>query len=354
MKPHLLDLTFDELAAAVKTSGQPNYRTQQLADWVYRKGVTDPVAMTNLPNELATQFTLMTSCVTARSASEDGTIKLLLGFPDGEQVECVLIPSAKRMTACVSTQVGCAMGCEFCASGMAGFQRNLSAVEILEQVLQLHQAGGQPITNVVFMGMGEPLANYDATVDAVRALIDPQRFGLSARHITVSTIGLPKQIRDLAKEDFPITLAISLHAPTDALRQQLMPATGRMSIGDILDAAQDYFQKTKREVTIEYVMINGVNDTNVCAEGLATIAHRVRCNVNLIPFNAIEGMSFRPSTPAAVQAFAARLKKRGVNAHLRKSRGTDAQAACGQLRRQKTPEMEFDDEQEFDDEPDDM
>jgi len=188
------------------------------------------------------------------------------------------------------------------------------------------------------MGMGEPLANYDATIAAVRSLIDPDRFGLSARHITVSTIGLPKQIRQLAREEIPVTLAISLHAPTDALRQQLIPAAERTSIGDILDAARDYFQATKREVTLEYALINGVNDTNVCAEGLATVAHRVRCNVNLIPFNPIDEVSFTPSTPAAVQAFAARLKKRGVNAHVRKSRGTDAQAACGQLRRTQTPE----------------
>ena len=346
MKPIFLDLTSDELALAVKKAGQPAYRAGQLADWVYRKGVTDPVAMTNLPNDLANRFTILTSCAVARADSQDGTIKLVLGLLDGEQVECVLIPSAKRATACLSTQVGCAMGCAFCASGMSGFRRNLTTTEMLEQVLHLQQIGGRAVTNVVFMGIGEPLANYDATVAAVRALVDPDRFGLSARHITVSTIGLPKQIRQLAKEDLPVTLAISLHAPTDALRQQLMPATGRMSIGDILDAAQDYFLASKREVTIEYVLISGVNDTNVCAEGLATIAHRVRCNVNLIPFNTVDGMSFRPSTPAAIQAFSARLKKRGVNAHVRTSRGTDAQAACGQLRRHQTPEQEFDDEPE--------
>ena len=332
MKPHFLAIPFETLADELRKIDQPAYRAKQLAEWVYGKAVTDPAAMTNLPRELTEQFRFLTSRVVARADSEDGTVKLLLSLRDRERIECVLMPATKRATACVSTQVGCAMGCLFCASGMKGFQRDLSAEEILEQVLHLQQTNEQRISNVVFMGMGEPLANYDATVSAIHALIDPDRFGLSARHITVSTIGLPREIRALAKEDLPITLAISLHAPNDALRQQLMPAA-KASIHDILDAARTFYLARKREVTLEYVLMDGVNDTGVCADALAKLARQLRCNINLIRFNPVEGLSYRPSTPAAVQAFEAKLRKRGVNAKIRQPRGGDVAAACGQLRR---------------------
>jgi len=328
----LLAMTADELARAVAELDRPAYRAEQLADWVYRKGVVDPAKMTNLPAAFVDAFEILTSRTCDRADSRDGTVKLLIELADAEHVECVVIPTAKRMTACLSTQVGCSMGCAFCASAIGGFRRNLSSAEILEQVLHLQLAAGGRVTNVVFMGMGEPLANYDATVTAVRALIDPARFGLSARHITVSTIGLPRQIRRLAREDLPVTLAISLHAPNDALRQQLIPAAETTSIRDILDAAVEFFDARKREITLEYVLIADVNDTTVCADALARLAQPIRCNVNLIALNAVEGSPFQPSGSATVKAFADRLTKRGINVHVRRSRGADAQAACGQLR----------------------
>ena len=331
MKLALLDMTLDELRKAVAAIGQPAYRAEQLADWVYGRGATDPEAMTNVPKPLREAFDVLTSRVAVRTESEDGTIKLLLEMHDGEHVETVLIPSGKRVTACVSTQAGCAMGCSFCASGIGGWKRNLTGGEILEQLLHLQQAGERRVTNVVFMGMGEPLANYNATVAAVRALTDPGRFGISARRITVSTIGIPKAIRRLAQEDLPITLAISLHAPNDALRRQLMPSA-HSQIDEIIAAAKDFFEARKREITLEYVLLGGVNDTNVCAEALADLAHSLRCNVNLICYNPVESLPYERPTQVATQAFVARLRKRGVNVHLRHSRGLDAAAACGQLR----------------------
>ncbi len=335
MKTALLDMTIDELRKAVASLGQPAYRAEQLADWVYGRGVTDPAAMTNVPKALREAFVVLTSRVAVRTESEDGTIKLLLEMEDGEHVETVLIPSGKRATVCVSTQAGCAMGCSFCASGLGGLQRNLTSGEILEQVLHLQQVAERRVTNVVFMGMGEPLANYDATVAAVRALTEPGRFGISARRITVSTIGIPKAIRRLAKEDLPITLAISLHAPNDALRRQLMPAV-HSSIDEIVAAAKDFFQARKREITLEYVLLGGVNDTNVCAEALADLAHRLRCNVNVICYNPVDSLPYERPTQVATQAFVTRLRKRGVNVHQRHSRGLDAAAACGQLRTDHT------------------
>lgn len=335
MKPALLEMTPGQLLAAVTDAGQPPYRAEQLADWVYGKGVTDPQAMTNLPRSLADRFDILTSRLAERTDSADGTIKLLLKLSDGEHVETVLIPAGRRSTACVSTQAGCAMGCSFCASGLGGLQRNLTAGEILEQVLHLQQAAERRVTNVVFMGIGEPLANLNATIAALRALVDPERFGISARRVTVSTVGLPKAIRRLAREDMAITLAISLHAPNDALRRELMPAAAGATLDEILAAATDFFLSRKREVTLEYVLLGGVNDTNVCAEGLAKIARRLRCNVNLVPYNPVEALPYAPPSKVAVKAFLARLRARGVNAHVRCSRGLDAAAACGQLRRRQ-------------------
>jgi len=336
MTPHnFLDLTIDELYGVVGEAGLPPYRAEQLADWVYGRGVTDPDAMTNVPKALRERFTYLTSRLAARSDSTDGTLKLLLEMSDGERVETVLIPAGSLATACLSTQAGCAMKCSFCASGLDGLRRNLTAGEILEQVLHLQKAADRRVTHVVFMGMGEPLANPEETVRAVEALADPLRFGLSARRITVSTVGLPKGIRRLARMDLPITLAISLHAPNDALRKQLMPVAARSSIDEILAAAKDFYRSRKREVTLEYVLLGGVNDTNVCADALANLARRVRCNVNLICYNPVESLSYQPPTPVAVRAFLNRLRKRGVNAHLRRSRGQDASAACGQLRRRE-------------------
>ena len=339
MSRPFLEMTIDEVRQSLRTAGEQPFRADQLADWVYRKGVTDADAMSNLPAALTDGLSVLTSRVAGRADSSDGTVKLLIELHDGEHIECVIIPTPERATACVSTQVGCAMKCGFCASGVDGLRRNLTSGEILEQLLHLRQAGGRAITNVVFMGIGEPLANYDATVAAVRAIIDPQRFGISARRVTVSTVGLPKKIRRLAAEDIPITLAISLHAPNDALRKQIMPAAAKVPMEEILAAAEEFYRSRKRELTLEYLLLGGLNDTNLCADGLVRIAKRLRCNVNLISYNPVATAAQSPfsrPTQASAKAFLQRLRRKGVNVHLRQSRGLDASAACGQLRLEST------------------
>jgi 23S rRNA (adenine2503-C2)-methyltransferase len=331
--PTFLDLTVEQVRHVLTEAGEPAYRADQLADWVYAKGVTDPAKMTNLPATLKERFTFLSSQAAAKSESRDGTVKLLLKLADGETIESVLIPTARFASACLSTQVGCAMGCAFCASGRGGFKRNLSSGEILEQVLHLQQAAARHVTHVIFMGMGEPLANYDATVAAVRALADPHRFNISARRITVSTVGLPDGIRRLAREDLPITLAISLHAPNDALRSRLIPLAGQVPIAEIISAAQEFFESRRREVTLEYILLAGENDTNVCAEALVRIANQLRCSVNLIRYNPVPSLPYKRPAQEAVELFAERLQRRGVNVQIRRSRGIDTDAACGQLRR---------------------
>jgi 23S rRNA (adenine2503-C2)-methyltransferase len=325
-------MTPTEARDVLAANGHKAFRAKQLADWVYAKGVTDPEAMTNIPGGITDEFKFLTSSISAQATSRDGTTKLLLDLYDTCQVETVLIPSEKRTTACVSTQAGCAIGCKFCASGLGGLQRNISSGEILEQLLHLRQVTGTPATNVVFMGMGEPLANYDATVAAVRAIIDPDRFGISARRVTISTIGLPDAIRRLANEDLAITLAISLHAPTDELRKEIIPSASKHSINEILTAAGEFYLARKREITLEYVLLAGVNDAAHHAKNLGRLARRLRCNVNLIRYNPVKSLPFAPSSREATEAFINELRETGTNATLRTSRGADIAAACGQLR----------------------
>jgi 23S rRNA (adenine2503-C2)-methyltransferase len=336
MKHHVLDMTVAQLAGALAELHQPPFRARQVAAWVWQKHVTDLADMTDLSAELraelAGQLVILSARLAGRGDAPDGTVKLLLELADGERIECVAIPAGERLTACVSCQVGCAIGCGFCATPLDGLKRNLTAGEIVEQVFWLQAAAGRRVTNVVFMGMGEPLANYDATVASVRAMIDPQRLGLSARHVTVSTVGLPKQIRRLAGEDIPITLAISVHAPNDALRRRLIPLAARHSLADVISAAKAFYQVRHREVTLEYVLLSGVNDSPACADELAGLAGQLRCNVNVIRYNPVEGLKFAPPDDKACRAFVDRLGRRGANAHLRASRGLGASAACGQLR----------------------
>ena len=334
---HLLNLTPQELTAELQAMGQEAYRAKQIGDWVWRKGVYDFRQMTNLPprlrGELAKGFCILSGKVVRRSETNDGVVKLLIEWPDRHCVECVIIPEGQRRTVCLSTQVGCAMGCTFCASGLDGLGRNLTGGEIIEQILHLQSVCDQRISNVVFMGMGEPLANYEASVWAIRAVIDLERLGISARRVTLSTIGFPELIRRLAAEDIPITLAISLHAPTDRLRRELVPAAGNTTIEDLIRAGQEFFAHRGRELTLEYVLLAGVNDSVQCAEKLGRLAHRMRCNVNLIRFNPVEGLDFRRPSEEVVRAFRDQLSKVGVNVQIRASRGAEAHAACGQLRR---------------------
>lgn len=335
----LFDLTPEHLCGLFEQWGEPAYRAKQVLEWAFLKGASDFAQMSNLPkplrSRLAEELPFYQSEIVERRRAPDGTQKLLLGWADGATSECVLIPDKDRNTACISTQVGCPVGCLFCASGINGLQRQLTAGQIVEQAMRVRQVCGEEIrlSNVVFMGLGEPLANYDATVHAIRTINADWGMGIGARKITVSTVGLPKQMKRLAKEGLQITLALSLHAPTEELRSELIPWAKNVSIEELTEAARDYFAQTGREITIEYVLLAGKNDSPQHARNLVTIVRRMRANLNLIPFNPVEGLPFRRPTDQAIGMFLDVLRDRGITVHIRRSRGRDVDAACGQLRR---------------------
>lgn len=335
----ILPESFD---AAVGSWGWPAFRARQVRQWVFEKFVTDPVRMSNLSKSdrgiLAERVEFGSGEIVRRQSSSDGTIKLLLRWADGHEAETVMIPDGPRRTACVSSQVGCPVGCRFCASGIGGAKGNLTTAQIVEQVFALNSqlvAAGERITHIVFMGMGEPLANYVNVMGAVRVLHDPGAFNISARRITISTVGVPARMRDLADEQLPLNLAISLHAPTESLRKELIPWAEHFSLAEILSAARHYFDRTGREVTLEYILLAGVNDRVDQAGQLAKVCRTMRANVNLIRYNEVEGLGFRRPKSSDVVAFQEVLRNHGVNAHVRKSRGRDIDAACGQLRRKE-------------------
>jgi len=318
--------------------GEPGYRAQQVLEWIYDRRVDRFDDMSNVPKwlraALEESFRVHQSAVVAERQATDGTRKLLLEWSAGGRTECVLIPDGPRQTACISTQVGCPVGCVFCASGIGGLERNLSAAEIVEQAHRLAAlAMPERLSNIVFMGLGEPLGNYQETVTAVRILNAEWGLNIGARKITISTVGLPSQMKRLADEQMQVTLALSLHAPTDELRQELIPWAKSISIAELVDAARYYFDQTGREVTLEYVLLGGVNDGQSHARTLARVAARMRCNVNLIRYNPVDGLPFRRPTSEAAAAFQSVLRDAGVNVHVRRSRGLDIDAACGQLRR---------------------
>ena len=329
-----------EIDTAISQWGWPRFRAGQVRDWIYNKLVADPADMSNLSKAdrgvLAERAEFATGVVAANQLSSDGTRKILLRWPDGASAETVMIPDGDRCTACVSSQVGCPVGCRFCASGIDGLVRNLTAARIVEQVFALNRLllpEEKRIGNIVFMGMGEPLSNYANVIKAVRVLHDPGCFNIGARKITISTVGVPPRMRQLAEEDLPLNLAISLHAPDEALRKQLIPWAEHFSLEDILSAARYYFEKTGREITLEYILLGGVNDSRQHAQQLGRICKTLRANVNLIRYNPVMGLGFeRPDAKSAVD-FQAVLRRFGINAHARKSRGRDIDAACGQLRR---------------------
>jgi 23S rRNA (adenine2503-C2)-methyltransferase len=335
-----LGMSPSEIEAFFAGWSWPKFRAKQVLEWVYQKGVLDPAAMTNLPladrQRLAAEVAIAPAKIARRQNSADGTIKLLLQWADGANAETVMIPDGPRRTACVSSQVGCPVGCKFCASGIGGVKQNLSAARIVEQVAALNAAlesRSERVTNIVFMGMGEPLTNYANVMKAIRILHDPACFNIGGRKITVSTVGVPSRMRELAKENLPLNLAISLHAPDEALRRQLIPWAEHFSMREILDAGRYYFDQTGREITLEYILLAGVNDRPEHAQQLSRICKTLRANVNLLRYNQVPGLPFARPESADVMAFQAILRQNGVNAHVRKSRGRDIDAACGQLRR---------------------
>jgi 23S rRNA (adenine2503-C2)-methyltransferase len=326
----LLPEELEELALA---QGQPAYRGRQIFEWIHRRGVLDPARMTNLPAALREQLAVVGSEEGRRLESSDRlTTKLLLRLHDGQEIEAVEMKTKDgRKTICVSSQAGCAMGCVFCVTGQFGFARNLEAGEILEQVLRFNSPT-EPVTNVVFMGMGEPLANYDEVMRAIRLLTHPQGVHLGGRRITVSTAGVVPAIRRFADERLQVGLAVSLHAPNDGLRAELMPINRRWPIAALLAAVDDYVDRTGRRVSYEYTLMSGVNDTDVLADQLARLLTGRLCHVNLIPLNPTEDLNLQAPSAERALAFERRLREAGIAATIRVNRGRDILAACGQLR----------------------
>jgi len=325
------------LEAALEQRGHQRFRARQIFQWLYRRGVTDIAAMTDLPRNLraglAAEFALTTPALVHRETSIDGTEKFLLRLGDDRTIESVFIPDTPAMTFCISTQVGCAMACGFCLTGKMGLLRNLTAGEIVGQVRVLADALAMRDArfNIVLMGMGEPLHNYDETMKALRILADEHGFALSPRRITLSTVGLLPALEKLAREPVMPNLAISLHAPTDAQRGELVPINRKYGIGDIIAACKRFPLNRRSRITFEYVLLAGVNDRPEDARRLAKLLAGVKSKVNLIPLNAAPGIPFERPSDEAIDRFARILSERGLIVSVRKSRGRDIRAACGQL-----------------------
>ncbi|MCE5303785.1 MAG: 23S rRNA (adenine(2503)-C(2))-methyltransferase RlmN [Planctomycetaceae bacterium] len=340
----LLEQTPEQLRDWFVREGFPAYRAGQVRKWVFQKLADGFDAMTDLPVELrrtlAERFAVWTTQIVRREVAADGTEKLLLALGDGQRIECVLLRDDKdRHTACISTQVGCAMGCAFCATGLDGVVRNLSSGEILEQLLRLqrirqeHAEGRTAVLNVVVMGMGEPLLNLDALLPALATACDRNGLGLSERRITISTVGLPDGIRRLAAERCQYHLAVSLHAPDDELRNRLVPANRKFGVAGVLAAADAYFERTGRRVTFEYVLLAGVNDQPDHARRLVGLLRGRPSLVNLILYNPVPGLPYRTPSPEQVARFVEIAEQGGLNVVIRHRKGDRINAACGQLRR---------------------
>jgi 23S rRNA (adenine2503-C2)-methyltransferase len=333
----LAELERPALESALAELGQERFRARQIFRWIYRRGVADLHAMTDLPKALratlATRLTVGTPVIVAREKSTDGTEKFLLRLADGRQIESVFIPDTPSMTFCVSTQVGCAIACAFCLTGKMGLVRNLTAGEIVGQVRVLADALSMRDTtfNIVLMGMGEPLHNYDETMKALRILADEQGLALPPRRITLSTVGLLPALERLAQEPIMPNLAVSLHAPTDRQRGELVPINRKYGVGDIIEACKRFPVRKRSRITFEYVLLAGVNDSAADAQALARLLAGVKSKVNVIPLNAAAGIPFDRPSDESIDRFAAILAERGVPVSVRKSRGRDIRAACGQL-----------------------
>ena len=333
------DLSREELAQWLADRGEPRYRLDQLEGWLYRRDVVSFHDMTNLPRafrgELEREFLLFSLEEVAREEAPDGTVKFLFSARDGERVESVLIPDRDRLTLCVSTQVGCRMGCRFCLTGRQGFRRDLTRGEILDQVLLVRREArsrGREMTNVVFMGMGEPLDNYRESLAALRILVSDRGLGFSHRKVTLSTVGLVPQMRRLAGEGLDLTLALSLNATDNETRSFLMPINRKYPLEEVMAALRDYPLPPRKRFTLEYVVLKGVNHSSQDARRLARLVKGLRVKVNLIPFNPFPGAEFERPSEREVLDFQAQLRARGISTFIRQSRGQEISAACGLLR----------------------
>lgn len=332
-------LTLEELQDLVKELGQPAFRAKQLNEWIHDKNACSFDEMTNLPaalrEKLSERFSFNVPVELVKQVSKDGSRKYLLQFSDGVSVETVGMPNRNKLAVCISSQAGCAMGCAFCATGLAGLSRSLTAQEMVDQVLHVARDFGERVTSVVFMGQGEPFANFDATVQALRILNDPDGLAIGARHLTVSTCGVIPGIRRFAELPEQFTLAISLHSAIQGTRNQLMPGVKKYTLLRLHEAIQLYVEKTGRRPTYEFAMIDGINDTNPEMQALVDFCAGTLCHVNLIQLNNIPDSPFRPSPIEKVESLQRRLTMHGVETTIRNSRGSDIDAACGQLKQRR-------------------
>lgn len=331
--PPLLGASVSELSAWVQEQGQPAYRGKQLHDWIYHQGVRSLADISVFPKqwrgELA-EIPIGRSTIHHRAVAPDGTIKYLLRLADEQIIETVGIPTAKRLTVCVSTQVGCPMACDFCATGKGGYIRNLGTHEIVDQVLTVQEDFQQRVSHVVFMGMGEPLLNTDNVLASLKCL--NQDVGIGQRSLTVSTVGIRDRIRQFAHNNLQVTLAVSLHAPNQALREKLIPSARPYPLEDLLDECREYVEITRRRISFEYILLAGFNDLPEHALQLAKCLRGFQSHVNLIPYNPIQEVDYKRPKGDRIQAFVNVLKQQKVAVSVRYSRGLEADAACGQLR----------------------
>jgi len=337
MKPNIKDLRFQDFEAHLTELDQPAYRAKQIWQWLFQKHATSFAEMTNLSNSLRNrldeEFSISRLQILRQAESRDGTVKFLFGLSDGQSIESVLIPETKRLTLCISTQAGCGFGCAFCATAVMGLKRSLKTSEILDQVLEASRTldAEQRITHVVLMGMGEPLANYPETLRALHVMTDTGRgIGISPRRVTLSTVGLVPQIEKLMEET-RVNLAISLHAPNDEIRSRLMPVNRKYPLQQLMECCRSLPIPRRKRITFEYVLLSGVNDSEQDARELCELLQGIRCKINVIPFNPHPGSGFRRPPVAATERFQRTLYERGLQVNLRRPRGDDIQAACGQL-----------------------
>ena len=337
-------LTLAELTAELKALGQPGFRAKQIFHWVHQKLVTEFSAMTDQPKTLLAKleetFYIAAPQIERRQEAKDGTVKYLLRMADGNCIETVVMRYHYGNTVCVSTQVGCRMGCRFCASTLDGLTRNLRPSEMLDQIYRIQRSTGERVSNVVVMGSGEPMDNYDNLIRFIRLLSDENGLNISQRNITVSTCGIVPKILKLAEEGLSITLALSLHAPDDETRKTLMPIANSYSLSEVLPACREYYKKTGRRLTFEYSLVQGVNDNLDEAKRLTALLKDMQGHVNLIPVNPIKERDFKQSNRDAIDAFRGYLEKHGINVTIRREMGRDIGGACGQLRKSYLSEEE--------------
>ena len=337
MKQDLKSMNYEEIAAALKEMGEPAFRAKQVFTWLHR-GVRGFDEMTDLPKQLRQKledryFITVPQIVRKQQSAKDGTIKYLWRLRDGNCVETVLMRYHHGNSVCISSEVGCAMGCAFCASTKGGLVRRLAPSEMVDQVLFASLDSGLDISNIVLMGIGEPLDNYDTVLRFLELINSPDGMNIGMLHISLSTCGLVDKIKRLADEKLQLTLSVSLHAPLDEIRSSIMPVNRKYNVDTLLDACREYFQKTGRRISFEYAMIRGVNDSKQIAEILAKKLDGIAAHVNLIPLNNIEESPLKPSTRKAVMEFQQTLEKHGIPATVRRTLGSDIDASCGQLRR---------------------